>query len=562
MTGQQLDRWRWACFALTAAGLAGLYGSVACFSLASFADLHEDLGHGWLVLLVSGCAIWMARARLSAVAAAPDWRGVAALLVCLGLFWFGERGSQIRLSQIGLIGSVIAVPFAFWGAGVARLFLFPGANLLFAVPLGFLDALTVHLRLLSAWLTTGILNGMEITAHRTGTMIDISGRTAFTLGIDEPHLMMRSVFAFAAVAAGYAWLTQKTSLRKVLLFVCAVPLVVLGDFARVCSTVLVSRVMGLDARLFYTAWSGYVVLAAALLALALAGVWIAKVTPGPHPCAASSGERPAAAGPVRGWRGLLTLAPGMLALALTVAFLVNLKLAPRPAPQMDPDNWVAADLPAQVDGCFGWRSWYCQNEACRFTIGEDLLPAAADGSAPACPTCGQPMALRSLNEKIGLPENPRILRRAYTRGDGRTYLVTVVVSRETRISIHRPELCLPLQGSYVQSKEVRTLNLGGGSTVAVAVVKVAHAGEERYMRLVYWFVNARMETPSHWTRILSDMWAEAVYNRLNRWAMVTVFYPWEEDADDAASWRQLGRIVGAWYPPLIGRGGGAEQPKP
>ena len=137
---------------------------------------------------------------------------------------------------------------------------------------------------------------------------------------------------------------------------------------------------------------------------------------------------------------------------------------------------------------------------------------------------------------------------AALRGDGRALSVTVVVARESRFSIHRPEMCLPGQGFNIQSKRVRTLDLGHGRTVAANVMQVARAGEAP-MGYLYWFVNARAETTSHWTRILSDTWAQAVHNRLNRWTMVTVFYPWE--GDDPAAWSRLGRFVGAWYPAIV-----------
>ncbi|MEI8242203.1 MAG: exosortase/archaeosortase family protein [bacterium] len=549
MIRKQFNQCRWACFALSLAGLAVLFVPAVRFTLSCFPAPNEDLRHGWLVLFFSGCAIWQVRRRLFANAAAPDWRGAVALLVCLGLLWIGVRGSQPRLWQIGLFGSVIALPFTFWGAGVARLLLFPAANLLFLLPLGFLEVLTVRLRLLSAWLATGLLNGAGFVVNQTGSTVAVSGQNAFTLDITEPHIwVMRSVFAFAAVAAGYAWLTQKTRLRQALLFASFVPLVILGDITRICSTVLVAKATGKDAHQFYEVSSGYLVLAVTLLLLVLAGIQLARVTPAARAEAVSPQAHPVTDGDLRGWRGVRALLPVLLALVLTAVFFVDLKQAPRPAPQMDPDTLIAADLPVQVAGCPGWRTWHCQGGTCGFTIGEEALPAAANGDAPACPACGQPLALRSLREKNILPQNPRILRRTYTRDDGRKFLVTVVVSRESRVSIHRPELCLPLQGSYIQSKEVQTLDLGNGRTVKANVMKIVRTGQGA-MGLAYWFVNARMETPSHWTRIFSDVWQEAVHNRLNRWAMVTVFYTWE--ADETAQRRELGQFVGAWYPALI-----------
>ena len=217
MTGPRFERARWGLAALTAAGLVVLLGPMARFSLGYFTDPFEDLHHGWLVVAVSAAAVWQVRARLRAAAGAPDWRGVAALLACLGLFWFGQRGSQLRLSQLGIIGSVAALPFAFWGVGVARLLLFPCANLLFAMPLGFLDVLAVRLHALAAAVSAGLLNGAGIPARHVGTAVSVAGRYALTLDVTDLHVAMRSLCACAAVTAGYAWLTQRTRRRRFLL---------------------------------------------------------------------------------------------------------------------------------------------------------------------------------------------------------------------------------------------------------------------------------------------------------------------------------------------------------
>ncbi len=544
MTDKHSELARRVCFALALAALALLFQPAVRFSIGMFSDPQEDLSHGWLVPLVSGYVIWLSRARLRAAAAAPDWRGVPALLGCLLLFWLGNRGEQARLMQFGMIGCVVALPLVFWGARVARLLVFPAAYLLFIIPTAFLDVLTFRLRLLAAWVASGVLNGVGIAVQQVGTAMVSADGAGFQLDVADPCSGMRSVFALAALTAAYAWFTQQTPLRRWLLFACAVPLAVLGNIVRIVTIGFVANLWGqAHAVGFYHDYSGYVVFVVAVLLMMQAGVWIAKI--GRVPAAAGAPAQPAAAGgPLR----LRALAPCVLAIALAVVCQVMVWLTPQPA--MEPDSFIAAAQPSQVGEFRGQEPWFCQNDQCLASFGGDEVARASGNAPPVCPRCGKLLARISLGEKTWLPADTRILKSNYSRGDGGLLAVTVVVSGKSRLSIHRPEMCLPGQGFQIQSTRVRALDLGDGRTLRVNMVKAARTGE-RPISFLYWFVNPRREATSHWDRIFSDVWARSVQNRVNRWCMVTVFS--SQPMDDAEAMQTIAPFLGGWYPQVLRR---------
>lgn len=527
------------------AGLASafLFAGTCVQSAAYCWSAVDDLSHGWLVMAVSAWAAWQARGRMVAEARSPDWRGVPLLLASLAAFWLGAYGNQIRLSQIGLVGSLIALPFACWGAGVARQMLFPALNLLLIMPMGFVESHLAPLRSVSAWLAAGLLNGIQIHAVRTGTLVSVIGRHACALDATHPKIWhIHSLFAYAALAAGYAWLSQRTALRRWLLFACVAPLAVLGEVVRICVAVaLVSG--GCDAERAFVYIAGYAVAAFVLLGLVLAGRWIARHTPGPvaGPVVWTAAGR---ALPERG----AALWPALVAAGMTLSLLAFAAFAHRPAPQMEPDNYLAADLPPIADRYPGSHLLFCQNQACGRMAREDELTASQLASN-VCPVCGQPLDRLSLKEKEYLRPEPRILRRSYWRDSSRPITVTVIVSQESRLSIHRPELCLPSQKSYIQSEKRRVLSLGAGRRVVAKVLTITRVDMGRQC-LLYWFVNPRTETPSHLTRLLLDAWDQAVHNRVNRWAMVTVFCPGDVADGQPAAWHEMERFVAAWYPQL------------
>ncbi|MEI6211414.1 MAG: exosortase [bacterium] len=551
MTEHEIDRVRWIGFALAVMALSVLFVPTVRFSVSMFSDPHEDLSHGWLVPLVSGYVIWQARARLRAAAGAPAWGGLLALLGCLLLFWLGSRGEQARLMQFGMIGCVLALPWVFWGQGVARRLVFAAVYLCLIIPTSFLDVLTFRLRLLAAWVASGVLNGVGIAVQQVGTAMVSADGAGFKLDVADPCSGMRSVFALAALTAAYAYFSQSTALRRWLLFACAVPLAVIGNIVRIISIGLVARLMGQEQAIgFYHDYSGYVVFVVAVLLMMQAGVWIGKIgrapaAPGDEDASARPATPPA---PDRALR-LRALTPCGLALLLAIGCQSAIWLSP--PLEIEPDSFMAATQPEQVGEFRGQTPWFCQNDQCLASFGEDELTGSAAQTNPVCPQCGRELARLALGEKTVLPEDTRILKRNYSRGDGSRLAMTVVVSGKSRLSIHRPEMCLPGQGFQILSSKVRTLNLGQGRSLRVTVVQAARTGE-RPIGFMYWFVNPRREVTSHWARIFSDVWARSVHNRINRWSMVTVFS--NQAVDDPATVQMAEQFLAEWYPRMLAAG--------
>jgi exosortase len=540
---QSFNRARWACFALTAALLAALFLPALRFTIAMFEDPYENMGHGWLIPVVSAYAIWRVRASLRLAAGAPDWRGAAALLGCLLLFWFGSRGEQARLMQFGMVACVTALPVLFWGRGVARLLLFPTAYLLFIVPVSFLDALTFHLRLVASSVSCVVLNGIGIAVQQVGTSLHSADAAGFKLDVADPCSGMRSLFALAALMAAYAWLTQKTALRRWLLFLAAVPVAVIGNIVRILTICLVAQLFGQERAVgFYHDYSGYVVFVVAVLLMLQLAVWIQRIGREPEPAAAVAAV-PLVAPAAAAWRRFLPClaAPALAGLGLAVATLT-------PRPEQESDRFLARELPMQAGAFAGQVPWFCQNDQCLATFLEGEVPAATNATERTCPRCGHPLERESLGERTKLPGDTRIIKRVYGTGDGRTFTATLVVSGASRLSIHRPEICLPGQGFSILSSRMRTVTLGHGRALRVNVVRAARSGEHP-IGFLYWFVNPRGETPSHWTRIFSDVWARTVHNRVNRWCMVQIFST--QPFDDEEVWQSAGRFLSDWYPQAV-----------
>ncbi|MEM7394014.1 MAG: exosortase/archaeosortase family protein, partial [Verrucomicrobiota bacterium] len=79
--------------------------------------------------------------------------------------------------------------------------------------------------------------------------------------------------AMTAITAVYAWFTQRTFIRKWLLFLCSVPLAVLGNIIRVLAISLVAQAFGQDVAMIFHDYSGFIFFPVSIaLMLALGGL--------------------------------------------------------------------------------------------------------------------------------------------------------------------------------------------------------------------------------------------------------------------------------------------------
>ncbi len=222
-------------------------------------NVATDMSLGWLIPLVSLYAAWLRRASLLKAELAPDWRGIFAAMLAFGLYWVGSQGGQTRITLLSLILLLWSIPFAFWGWGVARQLIFPVGYLIFCVPMSFLDSLTFPLRLLTAAISTGVLNGLGLETARTGTAMHSAVAGGFSFEIADPCSGLRSVLAMTALTAAFSYFTMKGPVRRLLLFLSAVPLAVAGNIVRLVMIGLVALAFGQDKALgFYHDYSGYV----------------------------------------------------------------------------------------------------------------------------------------------------------------------------------------------------------------------------------------------------------------------------------------------------------------
>lgn len=525
-----LDWTRFAMVAIMAVFAYFNYSGMIGYTLVMFNEPLEDMSHGWVIPFVSLFAIWKMRADfLKAMAVGrPSWHGFFWSCLFLVVAWFGARGQQSRIEQLSLIGLIWSIPYTLWGRPTAKLMLFPAGFLLFTVPISsFLDFFTMHLRMFSSGMATGILNGFGMAIERSGTAL--SSRVpggAFNVDVADPCSGIRSLFAMMALTAAYAHFTLKTRLQKWMLFFCSLPIAMIGNMFRIFSICMVARFFGQEiATGFYHDYSGFVIFVIGVLLMFKSGRWMVKIDTGGitffprlrsfffHASKENGLEQQSP------WKDFVPV--GVISFCVLFVFVSNRMVG---APVYDSSRFIVADLPKQVGSFIGTQPWFCHNEQCNDHSEEHILieKKCQQGNGFKCPTCGRKMEKVSLGELQDLPKETEILKRIYRSSEGFTYSVSVVIAGRSRGSIHRAELCLPAQGFVMLSAKKEKLNIKSGHPREARIIQAQRSSSDYRFSLVYWFVSPTHECASHAERILLDIWDRSIHNRINRWAMIAV----------------------------------------
>ncbi|QHI70205.1 exosortase/archaeosortase family protein [Tichowtungia aerotolerans] len=230
-----------------------------------------DYSHGYFIPFVSLAVLWYRRKEIFSVETWVDWRGLVVVIGALFMHWLGAKMQQTRLSLMSLVLLTWGIPFYLFGWRIAKNLIFPCSYLIFCIPLNFLDVIAFPLRIFSTKIAVGMLNGFGIEAVRSGTAILIPSMPT-GMDVADPCSGLRSLLAMTALTAVYAYFTQKTFIKKWILFLSSIPLAVIGNIARIVTIAFVSEALGPKPALgLYHDYSGYILFAAAITAMVIFG---------------------------------------------------------------------------------------------------------------------------------------------------------------------------------------------------------------------------------------------------------------------------------------------------
>lgn len=211
-----------------------------------------DYEHGKLIpFVIIGLLFYRLKEMRASVQLGSTWGYFWILIGCL-FYVAGYRTIQPRMAVAGLPFILWGSVYAFWGWRVAKLSAFPLFFLWISIPLPSFQQATTQLQLLATALAHhgSSLFGVETYTQGT-TILPVHGNWK-PLSIAHGCSGIRSLMALLMISAAWAYIANMAMWKRILLFLCAFPLAIIGNALRVISIFVIAEYG--DAKWATTTW--------------------------------------------------------------------------------------------------------------------------------------------------------------------------------------------------------------------------------------------------------------------------------------------------------------------
>ena len=202
---------------------------------------ENDFEHGPLFpLVIAGLVIHRFKSLKASVSQGSAWGLVAIILGAL-FYAAAYRTLQPRVAMGALPFLLWGSALYLWGWQVARMLLFPLFFFWLAIPLPSFQQATVSLQILAA---KGAHLGATLCGVETvlnGTEIKAASGAWGPLEIAKGCSGIRSLMALLMISGGWAYVANISLWKRVLLFLSAVPLAIIGNVLRVTSICVIAE---------------------------------------------------------------------------------------------------------------------------------------------------------------------------------------------------------------------------------------------------------------------------------------------------------------------------------
>lgn len=265
-------RWHWLVLVV----LLGItYRNVIPAMVADWSH-DPNYSHGFLVPFISGYFVWQCWPQLKALPVRPSMMGLVGVMAGLSLLIVGYAGTEYYSMRVSLV-VVMAGTILFWyGWAVFRLLALPLAFLLFMVPLPYIvyDAIAFPLKLMVAKFSVISLKGMGIVVLREGNIIRFPQTV---LEVADACSGLRSLMSLLALSVAYAFMTQKSAIKRTIIILAAVPIAIATNMFRVIATGVLAQYYGAAAAEgFFHEFAGLAVFALAMVLLFALGMLLRR----------------------------------------------------------------------------------------------------------------------------------------------------------------------------------------------------------------------------------------------------------------------------------------------
>jgi exosortase len=224
-------------------------------------------GHGVLIPMVSIFLIFMKREELKKLPYEPSGWSFRILILGIFLYWTSAIIHIFFSAAFSMILVISGLVLHFYGKKSLRHILFPLLFLVFMIPLPLIlvAAISFKLKLLAAQLATTILNNIRLPALQEASLIRM--RHSYVV-VEDACGGLRSLISLTALGAVFAYQIRGRLIKKIFLFISAIPIAVVTNAFRIVFLATVGEIWGTQyTQGFLHNLSGYLVFTFAFLLL-------------------------------------------------------------------------------------------------------------------------------------------------------------------------------------------------------------------------------------------------------------------------------------------------------
>ena len=222
-------------------------------------DADPNYSHGFFIPFISFYFVYTKLEVIKKTTPSSSNKGFWIVLLGLLLFILGWISSLDFVQGISMLivlwGSILYL----FGKEVGKLITFPVFYLIFMIPLPAIvwNRLSVPLSLIASSISSRLMEFLGMVVYREGNIITLPN---ITLQVVEACSGLRSLVTLMALSAGFAYISNFSVLKKIILFLCAIPIAIVGNVIRLTATGILAENFGEQmAQGFIHEFSGWVV---------------------------------------------------------------------------------------------------------------------------------------------------------------------------------------------------------------------------------------------------------------------------------------------------------------
>jgi exosortase A len=262
--------------AILAACLVLLYFRVLQGLVSDWIHL-PDFSHGFLIPIVSLYLVYERRKQYSVLSPSSNWAGLPLLFFGVMLLLLGNLATEyftMRFSILVVLGGIILFLL---GKEFLKTLLFPIGFLIFMIPIPsvLMDRITFPMQLFASKVAARSLYLIGIPVLREGNIIQLANTS---LEVAEACSGIRSLISLLALSVVFAYFSQNTTWKRILLVLSTFPIAIIANAARVTGTGILANYYGDKvAQGFFHGFSGWILFVVAFVCLFIVGGLLSRV---------------------------------------------------------------------------------------------------------------------------------------------------------------------------------------------------------------------------------------------------------------------------------------------